>query len=358
MKSCDILVIGGGVIGLSLAWELRKRGPAVLVVERGEFGGEASCAAGGMLAWCDPHLPQAARELATMSAACYGEFVGEIEEASGLAVDLRKSGTIVLEEAPPGAFAEQCRMLSASELGELEPGLMAAANNPQWWPEWSLDPRRLIACLIAACRALGVEMLAGTAAVSVSRSNGRAAGIRTAGAEFSAATVVNCAGAWAGQIECGIQPSPSPTHPVKGQMLALEAHGVLKHVVRAPEVYLIPRSNGSVVVGSTLENAGFDKTTDAATIERLRAAAALLVPALRNTRIEEAWGGLRPATPDGAPILGETSLPGYFVASGHYRDGILLAPATARVMAGLILGVETGIPAMSPKRFEIGAAVA
>lgn len=355
-----MIIAGGGVIGLSLAWELRKRGVAVLVVERGELGGEASSAAGGMLAWCDPHLPSAAQGLASLSARCYAEFVREIEEASEVEVDLRKFGTIVVDEEAPAAFASDCRMLSGGELAEMEPGLKTGSANVQWWPEWSVDPRRLMACLIAACRAPGVEIVTRVTVTDISLANGRAVGVRTTRDELAARAVVNCAGAWAGQIECGVEPSPSPTRPFKGQMLALEAGGVLRHVVRSPEVYLIPRSDGTVVVGATVEEAGFNKETQPATIERLRLAAVGLVPQLAAARVREVWAGLRPGSPDGLPILGETSLPGYFVAGGHFRDGIMLAPGTAQVMAGILSAerVDADFEALSPKRFAVGTAVA
>jgi glycine oxidase len=139
-------------------------------------------------------------------------------------------------------------------------------------------------------------------------------------------------------------------------MLAMDGGGRLRQVVRAPEVYLIPRSDGTVVVGATVEEAGFNKETQPEAIERLRGAAVALVPELGGVR--EVWAGLRPGSADGLPILGETSLPGYFVASGHFRDGILLAPATARVMAGLVMGEGEGIEALSPRRFGVGIAVA
>ena len=348
--------MGGGVIGLSLAWELRKRGASVLVVERGKLGGEASSAAGGMLAWCDPHLPEAARGLAALSAECYGEFAGEIEEASGIGVDLRKFGTIVVDEGEPAAFVEVCRKLGGAELAEMEPGLRVESRSVQWWPEWSVDPRKLMASLSAACRERRVEVRTGVTVIEVVAERRRAVGVRTTSADFRSGSVVNCAGAWASEIACAVQPSPSPTHPVKGQMLAVDGGGDLRHVVRAPEVYLIPRSDGTVVVGATVEDAGFNKETEPESIERLRAAAVALVPGLGAVR--EVWAGLRPGSVDGVPILGETSLPGYFVASGHFRDGILLAPATARVMAGLVSGGVGEFEALAPRRFGAGVAVA
>ena len=360
MKSWDVIVVGGGVIGLSLAWELRKHGASVLVLERRDLGSEASSAAGGMLAWCDPHLPEAARGLAIMSRHSYGDFVAEIEADSDISVDLRKFGTIVLDEGNPGAFLLESHKLQDRELAEIEPGLRVGARSAQWWPEWSVDPRKLMACLSQACRTRGVEVTTGVSVTEILHDRGRAIGLRSNTGEYSGAAVVNCAGAWAGQIACDINPSPSPTRPVKGQMLAMDGSGVLRHVVRAPEVYLIPRSDGTVVVGATVEEAGFNKETQPDAIERLRAAALTLVPELCAVR--ESWAGLRPGSPDGLPILGETSLPGYFVASGHFRDGILLAPATARIMAELLSGAATGavemFAALSPKRFGIGAVVA
>jgi glycine oxidase len=220
--------------------------------------------------------------------------------------------------------------------------------------------------LIRACRARRVEIVAGCSVTGVAVAGGRTVGVRTSGVpdgrdEFAAGIVVNCAGAWAGQIECGLEPSPSPTRPVKGQMLAVKTkRELLRHVVRTPEVYLIPRSDGHVVIGATVEEAGFDKQPQPTAIERLLQAAIRLVPELANAPVRETWAGLRPGSPDNLPILGETSLPGYFVASGHFRDGILLAPGTARVMNKILQGENLGedFAALSPNRFVVGAAVA
>ena len=191
----DTIVIGGGVIGLSLAWELRKRGTAVLVLERGELGGEASRAAGGMLAWCDPHLPEPARGLALLSAGYYAEFVEEIEQVSGTTVDLRQFGTIVVDEEAPAAFASECRTLSIGDLTEIEPGLRSGSRSARWWPECSVDPRRLMASLTGACRARGIELKTSVAVTEIVVERQRALGVRSTQGEFYAATVINCAGA-------------------------------------------------------------------------------------------------------------------------------------------------------------------
>jgi len=174
--------------------------------------------------------------------------------------------------------------------------------------------------------------------LSIEIDGAKAIGVRTNKTKFAAGAVVNCAGAWSGQI--GLH--AIPTRPVKGQMLCviMAEKNLLRHVIRTPEVYLIPRTDGRLLIGATVEEAGFDKRTVADTIQKLRRAAIAIVPRLTEARILEAWAGLRPGTPDALPILGATPTPGYFVATGHFRDGILLAPVTAALMADVIIGAE------------------
>src|ERR1019366_6100688 len=206
--------------------------------------------------------------------------------------------------------------------------------------ERCVDPRHLTAAAIAAARHRGIDFASGDRVLAVEMADGKASGVRTNKTRFAAGMVVNCAGAWAGQIG----PHPFPTRPVKGQMLcvAMPEKELVRHVVRTfgrtPDVYLIPRSDGRMLIGATAEEAGFDKQTVPATIQKLRQAALDLVPKLSDARILEAWAGLRPGTPDGLPILGATAAPGYFVATGHFRDGILLAPVTAKAMGQVISG--------------------
>jgi glycine oxidase len=176
--------------------------------------------------------------------------------------------------------------------------------------------------------------------------------VTTRNTRFQAPVVVNCAGAWAAELGG----ANLPTRPIKGQMLALvpEQRQLVRHVIRAPGVYLIPRGDGRIVVGATLEDVGFDKRVDPTTIQALHQKAAGLVPELGEARMLEAWAGLRPATPDQLPILGRADLDGYFVATGHCRDGILLAPITAVLMTQVIRGQdpELDITAFSPVRFR------
>ena len=223
-------------------------------------------------------------------------------------------------------------------------------------PERSVDPRKLGSALEKAARSRGVDFATGSAVAEVAVLGGYATGVRTAKSFYAAGAVVNCAGAWAAQIK----PFGAPTRPVKGQMLCVvPAAGthhrgpLIQHTVRTPEVYIIPRSDGRIVLGATVEDAGFDKRVDATTVQRLHQAATKVAPEIGRMRIHDAWAGLRPGSPDNLPILGATSLPGYYVATGHYRDGILLAPITAQVMTQLLTGqpIDFDLARFSPLRF-------
>jgi len=353
VKTWDVIIIGGGIISLSLAIALRKRGATVLVVERGEPGREASHAAGGMLVDCPLETKPALQTLAAASARMYPEFAYELEIDSGMKVDLRDQGTILFPPAEHLLQAQASGFLPAT-LTELAPAL--AENNSQrpafYLKERSVDPRALSAAAWKTAKHRSVDFSSGDEVMAVTVTDGRASGVKTNRTAFHAAKVVNCAGAWAGQIP----PHNFPTRPVKGQMLCLlmPSHTILKHVVRSPEAYLIPRSDGRLLVGATVEEAGFDKRTDLATIQRLHHAALALVPELRNAKILEDWAGLRPGTPDALPLLGATTTPGYYVATGHFRDGILLAPITAEVIAAVIEGrtPEFDLTGFSPARFH------
>lgn len=348
MKTWDVIIVGGGIIGLSLAISLRKRGAAVLVVERGEPGREASHAAGGMLVDCSLETPAALQPLATASARMYPEFAHELEVESGIRVDLRDKGTILF---PSEKHLRDVTNLPRSPLADLEPGLALGGGEAIYLKERSVDPRALTAAAVKTAKNRGVDFSSGDEVRRVNISNGAVNGVITTKTALAAPKVVNCAGAWAGMIA----PHPFPTRPVKGQMLclALPSRTLLQHVVRTPKVYLIPRSDGRLLVGATVEEAGFDKQTVPSTIQRQYQAALEVLPKLHDAKILEDWAGLRPGTPDALPILGETATPGYYVATGHFRDGILLAPITAHVMTAVIEGAEPDydLSAFSPARF-------
>jgi glycine oxidase len=353
VKTWDVIIIGGGIIGLTLAIALKKRGASVLVVERGEPGREASYAAGGMLVECSPEVPAPLQPLAIASARMYPEFAHELQVETGIMVDLREIGTLLFP--PPEHVFERpgftIEDLLPAPLAELEPAL-ATSGVPFFLNERSIDPRALSSAAVKAVRVRGVDFSSGDPVTAVNLSDGRAVGVTTTKTSFHASKVVNCAGCWSGQIS----PLRLPTRPVKGQMLCLimQPRNLLKHVIRTPDVYLIPRSDGRLLVGATVEEAGFDKRTDLPTIQRLHRAALQLVPKLADARILEDWAGLRPGTPDALPILGATKIPGYFAATGHFRDGILLAPITAQIMSDVIDGKNPAydLNPFSPARFD------
>jgi len=359
------VIIGGGVIGLSLAWRLRHNGVSVLVVEKGEPSREATHAAGGMIAHCDPGNAPELKELIAASARMYPAFVEELRAEAFESPDLRSDGTIAFLEGEESPACEAARPIGEAELSEMEP-LMARRGQAYFLPESSVDPRKLGSALEKAARTLGADFVTGAGVKEVAVLAGRATGVRTGNSYYPAAAVVNCAGAWAAQM----QPFGVPTRPVKGQMVCIvpathsskrgvsgapaDLHGpLIRHVVRTPEVYIIPRSDGRILLGATLEEAGFDKRVDPDTVRRLQQAAIDVVPDIAQMRLHEVWAGLRPGSPDGLPILGATSLKGYFAATGHYRDGIMLAPITALLMSQLLTGQKPrlDIEKFSPLRF-------
>jgi len=344
VKRWDAIIIGAGIIGLSLAIELNKRGLRVLLVDKGEPGREASWAAGGMLADFPLEMPAALADLARTSARMYPEFVHELEDESRMKIDLRAEGTLVFIDPALHRDNALPAAVTLTSLAKLEPNLSSSRISTLTalsLNERSVDPRDLTAAAVAAARHRGIDFSSGDQILAVEVADGRAVGVRTTKTQFAAGIVVNCAGAWAGQIA----PHNLPTRPVKGQMLCvvMPQREMVRHVIRTPNAYLIPRSDGRLVIGATQEEAGFDKQTVPETIQKLHRAALEVVPKLAEARILEAWAGLRPGTPDALPILGATPTPRYFVATGHFRDGILLAPITARVMAQVIAGEKPGL---------------
>lgn len=357
MKAFDIIIIGGGVIGLSLARELAHGGTRILVLERTKPGREASYAAAGMIAYLDPVTPKDLLPLATGSARMYPEFVRQLEEESGEKIDFRRDGSIDLsyaEQDPQRVDGELIRELAPGELAQLEPAVRFSSH-AYLAKEDCVDPRTLLAALLGATRSRGIEISEGAAALEISAEHGRVVGVRAAHESYTAPVVVNCAGAWAAKVK----PISIPTVPARGHMLSVVPPDIssgppLKHVIRTPDCYFVPRSDGKLVIGSTLEPAGFDKTVDPRRIERLRQAAIKFVPSVASMTVHETWTGLRPGTPDHLPILGETPIHGYYACTGHYRDGILLTPVTARVMSQLITTGRSDfdLKPFSPKRFH------
>jgi glycine oxidase len=311
----DILIAGGGIIGLSLALELHHRGARVNVLERDTALAHASSAAAGMLAAEDPHNTPALFPLSRLSLQLYPAFLARIAALSGTLVPFQTHTTI--QYLPDG---------STTQLAE-----------------HSLDPRQLAGALLAAVRATSIDLREHTALKYTEEWPQGITPITTTGERVPQPLVVNTAGAWAPSIKFH-SPAP-PITPVKGQMLRLKlpANLRLQQVHRSEHVYIVPRLHGpqagSALIGSTLEHAGFDTTTHPADLTRLRRLAAGILPQLADESTApmlESWAGLRPGTPDHLPIFTTYPAAREILATGHYRNGILLAPATAFVIANLI----------------------
>ena len=355
MEHVDLCIAGAGIIGLSLALELAARGARVTVLEQGLPLSEASTAAAGMLAAGDPENPAKLRPLADLSLRLYSEFLERLSRLSGTAVPWHTSTAL---QALPAHVGEVRASLSAEELHAVLPELVAGRRRFIRLDEHSLDPRQLAGALLGAVRATTIDLRTHTRVVSV-RSVEGAVEVQTAGGPLRAGQFVDCAGPWAGSLTQTRLDASVEVYPRKGQMLsvALPPGLALRTVVRTPEVYVVPRTTGAsagrVVVGATIEDAGYDKTVYPAEIARLQRLAAELLPQIASARVIESWAGLRPATADGLPLLGSVpGEPNCFLAAGHYRDGILLAPATARVMAQVLGGEPTSIDldSFSPSR--------
>lgn len=341
MKSWDVIIAGAGIIGVSVALELRERGATVLVLDRAEPGSEASSAAAGMLAPADPETPEALRPLAMESAQMFAAFVRKVESVAGMQVDFRRVGTIAL--MPENTAPREYRGLSAVELQHLEPSIHRSGHSAYFVREDSVDPRLLTRAALAAARTLGVEVR-GHAAVTEMRARRNAVEVVTQEDTVSALYAVDCRGSWSG----------APVRPRKGQMLyVLPQANLLQHVLRTPEAYIVPRSAGKILIGATVEDVGFDKSVDQSAIQQLLNAAAKYLPALSSAPITQSWAGLRPGTPDDLPIIGPTDIPRVFAATGHFRNGILLAPVTAQIVADLVHDelLPLDIRAFSPDRF-------
>lgn len=342
----DVIIAGGGIIGLSLALELRRAGAAVVILDRGEPGREASYAAAGMLAAGDADLHPALRPLAGAAAQMYPAFVQQLELLSEVETGMSRLGALYIAEENEACASVP---LSAREVQDLEPGL-ARQDGVHLLEETCVDPRMLTQAALAAAKRSGVVVHHDSQVQQVRFDDGHQLVVCTERATHTTANFVNCCGAWSGEV----LGSAVPARPRKGQMLSVIAPECrLRHVVRSREIYLVPRTDGRILIGATVEDVGFDKTVEPATIQCLHQSAANLVPGIGEGRILEAWAGLRPGSPDDLPIMGAGRLPGTFVSTGHFRNGILLAPISALLMSQFMQGKkpDIDIQAFSPARF-------
>jgi glycine oxidase len=367
-KSYDAVVIGAGVIGLACAWRLARRGASVLVLERGHAGCGASGVAAGMLAPVTEadfgeeallRLNLAARER-------WPAFAAELEERSGLGCCYRESGALVA--AADRDDAEELRRLhafqrslglhaewlSSRECRQLEPGLSPRISGGIFAPQDAhVDPVAVLAALREVLDHAGGEVLEGAEVAGLRRDGDRVAAVRIAGGEVEADVVVAATGAWSGELV-----PEAPVRPVKGQILELRRRrGTVpppERILRTPRCYLVHRPDGRVVLGATVEEQGFDRAVTADGVRRLLEAAWEVYPEVGELELVAARAGLRPGSPDNAPLIGEGEEEGLLWATGHYRNGVLLAPVTADAVTDLVTEgtAPEGAAAFSPRRFQ------
>jgi glycine oxidase len=371
MKKFDVAIAGGGLIGGSIALELARAGVKVGLFDRQQPGQEASWAGAGILS---PAPESSATiplvSLGKASMATYPEFVSMVEELSGQSAAYRPKGTLqalftrdAREELSTvialhhglGLKAEPLRTEDARALEpSLSEDLEAAVLRPD---EASIDNRALTSAVLEAARRSGVQFFSASGVEAIRREGGRCVGLNLKSEKVEAKWTIVAAGCFSASIE-GVA-SFAPVKPAKGQMVALRADDLkIERVLWSENIYLVPRNDGRILAGATVEYTGFDKALTAGGIEKILAASIELCPGLSSARVEESWAGLRPDSPDHLPIIGPTGLDGLLIATGHFRSGILLAPITARLVREWVTQQRVSVDwdRFSPMRFQSAAA--
>ncbi len=374
MTGRRVVVVGGGVIGLAIAWRAARAGALVTIIERDRVGAGASRAAAGMLAPITEaghgHGDEAMTRFARASLARYPSFAAELEADADLSVPLDTRGTLIVAldrddvEAARRAFEHRRALglpvewLSGERAREIEPLLSPRTSAAMWIPDdHQVDTRGLLEALLRACTHRGVVIREGTEAVRVLVNDGRVTGVRTTTHDdVEGDVVVIATGAWSGSPDRVPADAVAPVRPVKGQIVRLRGaeHFPLAHVIRTLRVYVLPKADGSVLVGATQEEVGFDLRPTAGAMKDLLEHAWEVLPAIYELPFEGVEVGLRPASRDHLPVIGPTSVRGLVMATGHFRSGILLAPATADAVVEGIASGNFGdlVVAFSPERFS------
>jgi glycine oxidase len=359
LPSPTVAIIGAGVIGLAIGWRLAQRGARVSIFDKGAAGSGATHAAAGMLA---AHLEAEPREenlvaLNRASQQMWPQFSAELEVASGLSCDLRTEGTFLLALTGDDqsrlkhvlAFQKSLGLplewLTTAEVRKREPYLTPTISGAIFSPQdHQVDNRAVAIALREAALRAGVTLREHTPVERIVTSDNRVTGVGVAGETITADIVILAAGAWSRGIAGMPKSALPPVRPVKGQMLALQMNPqapLLQHVVWAPGAYLVPRKDGRLLIGATVEEKGFDTNLTAGGQLALLEATWRALPGIEELPIHEMWVGFRPGSRDDAPIIGESSVPGLVYATGHYRNGILLTPITAEAIATLVMDGQT-----------------
>lgn len=365
----DAVVIGAGVQGCAVAWRLAQAGRDVLVLERSIPGAEASSAAGGILSpGVEALEPGPFYDLGRASLARYPAFVAELEAATGVSLGHRGGGTleIALDDQEAQLLAGRAAkiekaglpvtVLDDAEVRRLEPGLNPEARGALWFEdEGALDPRQLGRALAIAAQRAGARFLTGQVR-AIRHEGGRVAGVEHEAGFIDAPVVVLAAGSWSLQV-AGHGLPPGAVRPVRGQIAVLDTRPpLLSRVVFSGHGYVVPRADGRVLCGSTMEEVGFEKAVTAGGLRHVLEVGMGIAPALAAAPVVETWSNFRPASPDGEPILGPGAVPGLLYATGHTRNGILLCPITADAVAACALGraPPVDLSPFSPARLGAG----
>jgi glycine oxidase len=376
-RAVDVAIVGGGVIGLASAWRLSQRGLRVCVVDPAPAEA-ASRAAAGMLAPVSEvtYGETVLLKLATESLRRYPDFIAELEAAAGQVVGLRREGTLIVAtdagdremlvdlHAFQTGLGLSATMLTSTECRTLEPmvspdvrcALLVESDH-------SVDNRRLATALLAVLDAQGVDLIRQRVASITVADNVATGLVLDNGRAVAAATIVLAAGPWSGDLT-GLSPAArTPVRPVKGQIMRLRAHSPtplptysIRGLVNGHEIYLIPRADGELVVGATVEEAGFDTTVRAWAVREMLRDARAVIPGVDELELVEVSAALRPGSPDNAPIIGATATDRLIVATGHFRNGVLLTPITADLVAAMVTETESAqdrelLDVVSPLRF-------
>ena len=369
MKSADVVIIGGVVIGCSIAWYLARANLKVIVLDKQQPGQEASWAAAGMLSpQSETDSPDDFFRLCLSSRELYPDFVARLIDDSKIDVEYRTEGTIVVAFTEEESLILEKRArwqktdglkiesLTADQVRKLVPSLSPNIRSALDVPDdHQVNNRKLTRAVTVAAERNGAEIKHGKSVQEILTSGNRATGVRVLGETISAEKIIIAAGCWSGMIN---SPYCPPVEPVRGQMVSLDSVADrLGYVIHTPRAYIVPRRDGRIIIGSTTERVGFDKSNTAAGINGLLSGAIQAIPELENLRINEMWAGLRPGTPDGLPLLGPAQSYGIenlVFATGHYRNGILLTPITAKVVSELILGepFPDSLKPYAPDRFN------
>lgn len=374
----DVVVVGAGVIGLACAWRAAAAGMRVRVLEREQPGSGTSAVAAGMLApvgeasWGEDAL----LGLGLASAQAWPQFAADLEREAALPVAYRPSGAlhVALDSDETAELRRRFELIDSHGLAaewltpsaarELEPGLAPGCAGAVFAPaEASVDPRALCVALAVAVEVCGGEIRSEAEVVEPILEGRRLAGVKTAdGVEHRAAATVLAAGCWSGALGWLPADARPPVRAVKGQILTLrgpESEPACERIVATERVYAVPRADGRLIVGATVEELGFDMRVTAGGVHELLREAYRVLPDIAELELTETLAGMRPGTPDNAPIIGWGALDGLLIATGHFRNGVLLAPVTGEAIAALLMGRDPAhdIAAFSPARFaEIGAA--